>query len=73
MNEVEKLRVLLPHWIDHNQDHAQEFKAWAEKVGGVKGELTQAVVLMDEMNEALQSALDELGGPRDGPVHHHPQ
>lgn len=71
MNKVEKLRVLLPHWIDHNQDHAQEFKAWAEKVSGVKRELTRAVVLMDEVKVALQSALDELCGPRDVPDHHH--
>lgn len=71
MNEVEKLHVLLPHWIDHNQDHAQEFKAWAEMVDVGKGELTQAVVLMDEVNEALRAALTELGGPREGHNHHH--
>jgi len=25
MDEVEKLRVLLPHWIEHNSEHAEEF------------------------------------------------
>ena len=26
---VEKLRILLPHWIEHNQSHAAEFRKWA--------------------------------------------
>ena len=30
MNEVEKLRVLIPHWIEHNEEHANEFRRWAE-------------------------------------------
>jgi hypothetical protein len=29
-NDIEKLKILLPHWIEHNQEHAQEFRTWAE-------------------------------------------
>ena len=25
MNETDKLRVLIPHWIEHNEEHAREF------------------------------------------------
>ena len=26
MNELQKLRVLISHWIDHNEEHADEFR-----------------------------------------------
>jgi hypothetical protein len=29
MDETDKLRVLIPHWIDHNNEHAAEFRGWA--------------------------------------------
>ena len=29
--DQEKLQVLLPHWIEHNAEHAAEFRTWAEK------------------------------------------
>jgi hypothetical protein len=30
ITDPEKLRVLLPHWIEHNAEHAAEFRQWAE-------------------------------------------
>jgi hypothetical protein len=30
MNDVERLRVLIPHWIEHYEEHADEFRHWAE-------------------------------------------
>jgi hypothetical protein len=31
MTDQDKLRALLPHWIEHNAEHAAEFRNWAEK------------------------------------------
>jgi hypothetical protein len=31
MDETEKLRRLLSHWIEHNSEHALIYKGWAEK------------------------------------------
>ena len=28
--EIEKLAVLLNHWIKHNEDHCKEYRKWAE-------------------------------------------
>ena len=42
MDETEKLRVLLPHWIEHNGEHAQEFRDYAERSGRVKDQLLAA-------------------------------
>lgn len=29
--DVETLRILLAHWIEHNNSHEQGFREWAEK------------------------------------------
>jgi hypothetical protein len=63
MNEMEKLRVLIPHWIEHNETHADEFKLWAEKAGEASEDILAAAKAMDAANEVLKSAMEKLGGP----------
>ncbi len=31
MNDLEKLKHMLHHWKEHNTEHAQIYKDWAEK------------------------------------------
>lgn len=71
MNEAEKLRVLIPHWIEHNQEHASEFQRWSGNVDEVTEELHAAVTAMQKVNEFLRDALDKLGGPLDSAHFHH--
>jgi hypothetical protein len=33
MGEVEKLRLLIPHRIEHNQEYVDEYRCWAETAG----------------------------------------
>lgn len=66
--DEEKLRALLPHWIEHNSEHAAEFRLWAEKaraVGrvAVAEEIDTAAEKLGWVNESLTFALQELGGP----------
>jgi len=68
MDEIEKLRVLLPHWIEHNGEHAGEFRAWAERAGTARDALLAASDLVGEANARLEEALEKLGGPLE---HHH--
>jgi hypothetical protein len=68
MKEIDKLRVLLPHWIEHNGEHAKEFRGWAERAGTAQNLLLDAARLLEETNARLQEGLDELGGPLE---HHH--
>ncbi len=63
MEETEKLRVLLPHWIEHNGEHAREFREWAERAGEARNALWDAARLLEEANARLQEALEQLGGP----------
>lgn len=31
MDELERLKVMLEHWLEHNREHAKTYKEWAEK------------------------------------------
>jgi hypothetical protein len=64
----EKLRALLPRWIEHNAEHAAEFRLWAEKARAagqkeVAEEIDTAAKELGWVNEALSAALQKLGGP----------
>jgi hypothetical protein len=68
MNDQEKVRALLPHWIEHNAEHAAEFRRWAERVRAAgqeeaAEEIALAAKELGWVNEALASALDMLGQP----------
>ncbi len=75
MKELDKLRVLLPHWIEHNHSHIADFAKWrelaaAENSGAAVG-LAEAVAAMTRAGEALNEVLTQLGGPLPAPGHHH--
>lgn len=62
MTELKKLGVLLPHWIEHNEEHAGEFRSWAEQAGPAREGLLQAAAAMEEATRALRQALTSLAG-----------
>ena len=64
-SEMEKLKILLDHWIEHNKEHGEEFREWAEKAGDlgeatVQEEMLGAAQYMDKASESLLKALEEL-------------
>jgi hypothetical protein len=63
MTDLDKLRVLLQHWMEHNEEHAAEFLRWSEKAGPAAAQVQQAAEKMKAVNLELSSALDVLGGP----------
>jgi hypothetical protein len=73
MNETDKLRVLIPHWIEHNNEHAAEFRHWAEQAGDASADILAATDAMAHINEQLLSALEKLGGALPWPQDHHDQ
>ena len=75
MNDMAKVRALLPHWIEHNSEHAAEFLRWADRVRAaglqdVSEDITLAARQLDRVNETLAAALEALGGPSEGVSHH---
>jgi hypothetical protein len=66
MNETEKLRVLLPHWIEHNSEHAAEFREWAERArqaehGDAAWDVRVAAENLEAANDALEASLAPPG------------
>ena len=64
-SERVKLKTLLNYWIEHNKEHSQEFKEWADKAKvlgetEVCEEMLQAVKEMDKASELLTRALKGL-------------
>jgi len=35
MNELEKLKSLLHHWQEHNDEHAETYRDWARKTASL--------------------------------------
>jgi len=69
MEEREKLEHLLPHWIEHNEEHAAEFRQWAEKarqsgLAGIPDEMNEAAGQLQKSSDFLRRALEKLAGSR---------
>ena len=65
MDEKAKLKTLLNYWIEHNREHSQEFREWADKAKAlgeteVAGEMLQAVREMDKASGLLSQSLKRL-------------
>ena len=71
MNDQEKLRVLLSHWIEHNEEHAGEFRRWAEGAGDAAPDIVAAAEAVTRANESLAAALEKLGGALEHQHHLH--
>jgi len=66
MDEKGKLKVVLEHWIEHNQEHSEEFRQWAGKANAlgekvVGDNILGAVKHLEEANDFLNKALQKLG------------
>jgi len=76
LTELEKLRVLIPHWLEHSHSHQHEFAKWlvvaknegqeeaAEAIDQAMGKLVKAY-------KYLRKALEALGGAVEGHHGHH--
>ncbi|MGD9049243.1 MAG: hypothetical protein PVF77_14390 [Anaerolineae bacterium] len=66
----DKLRTLLPHWIEHNAEHAADFRLWAGLAGEAEADIEAAAAQLEAANEALTAALTKLGGSMGNHDHH---
>ncbi len=76
MDDLDKLRVMLPHWIEHNSGHGGEFLQWAgtmEAAGkpDIAELLKRAAASLRDAEAALAAALGKAGGPLAAPGHDH--
>ena len=62
-----RVKTLLGYWIEHNREHSEEFREWADRLrglgeGAAGGDLTQAAQKMEEAGRLLSRAMESLGG-----------
>ena len=71
MDDVEeKLNILLDYWIEHNSEHEQEFRDWADKAASSSTEVAQQLqkaatkmaAASDELMKAKQALSKSKGG-----------
>ena len=65
--EKARLGTLIDYWMEHNREHSQEFREWAERAGkfgpaGVGGEILKAAQELDKATEHLSRARRQLEG-----------
>lgn len=63
--QEERIAVMLKHWLEHNDRHAEEFRAWAEQAralgrSDVSQGIVQAAEQMLRVNQWLDTALRRL-------------
>lgn len=64
--EMEKLRILLKHWIEHNHEHAETYIEWAERakaagnanLAGMLKEIAAETKKIDELFEKAKRAIE---------------
>ena len=76
LSELEKLRVLIPHWLEHSHSHQHEFEQWlavAENAGQHKAAeaMEKALQKLAKADKYLSEALEALGGSVEGHHGHH--
>ena len=79
MNEIEKLRIILPHWIEHNKNHEEEFNKWLALMSEANTEvaslLEKAVLSLQNIDTVLSQISDKIGALKgedsQGHTHHH--
>lgn len=77
MTDIEKLRQLLPHWLEHNAEHANEFLKWASRARSVGKEhlahhLEAAVEKLEAANHDLARAIEQVGQGESDHSHERP-
>ena len=60
MRELEKLQVLLPHWIQHNEEHAEESRKWAKRAHVAKADIIVASQQLEVADQFVRLALEKL-------------
>ena len=64
---ISKLQVLIPHWIEHNGEHATSFRTWAEQARAagdrhLAAHIEEAAQKIEAASRDLEGLAQHLGG-----------
>ena len=62
MNDREKLKSLLHHWMEHNHEHAEVYSEWARKASALGNEELSGILMQlaqetETLDKLLQKAI----------------
>ncbi len=65
MDDIEKLKKLLRHWKEHNDEHARTYRDWAEKASALgRQDLSEALerlhVETKKLGPLFENALNRI-------------
>ena len=71
-----KLRVLLPHWIEHNAEHAASFRTWAERAEAagdrhLAAHIEVVAQKIADANRDLEGLIEHVGATASDHAHLH--
>lgn len=74
--DLEKLQIMLPHWLAHNLSHAEEFEKWSTVAreagqGEAASLIATAATHLRAADQALTAALAKVGAHHHGHAHDH--
>ena len=66
-SDGDKLAIRLSHWMEHNNEHAREFREWGQKAGSLghgaaSDDIMRAAEQLSKVNEFLLAAAEKLKG-----------
>ena len=75
-SDIEKLKLLMPYWINHNNDHIRDNEKWLKKIDNlgfkeVGSELREAIEILKKANRHIELAnkkLEQSGIPKPGAI-----
>jgi len=60
--EIEKLRHLVEHWIEHNEEHVSKYREWADRIKPLNPEISEIILEAVEHFEKGNKVLKKLEG-----------
>ncbi len=60
MDAQEKLRVLVQHWLDHNEQHTGEYRKRIDQAGQYSADLAKIIEHSGEITHILQKILSKM-------------
>lgn len=75
-SDIEKLQMLLTHWLQHNKGHTAEYAKWVEVArrsghSAAADYIEQALDQLAKADRAFAKALESVGPPSRGQEHQH--
>ncbi len=60
MNDLEKLAKLLPHWMEHNDEHAENYRGWARRASALgRNDLSEVLQRLHDGTIRMRSLFEE--------------